>query len=102
MDRNGNVSVRVNAKAIENAVLRALSRAGEEGGENSGVAVVLRVDAAGRQTSGKVTFHLSGSAQKAMVDKGVGSLVLVVENPNIRIVMARPPCGKSGSRRGET
>lgn len=86
VDGNGNVTVNITDKAVTDAFDKALAEAKKNGNEQNGITVVLRVDT-GNKTGSNVTVNLPKTVQDTIIAKKIVNIVIVVDNPDIRISM---------------
>ena len=86
VDGNGNVTVNITAKAVTDAFENAMAEARKNGTEQNGITVVLRVNTGNRAAS-SVTVNLPKSVQDTIIGNNIVSVIVVVDNPDIRIGM---------------
>ena len=73
-------------KAVADAFEKALADAKKNGNEQNGITVILRVDT-GSKTGSNVTVNLPKTLQDTIIDKKIVNIIVVVDNPDIRIDM---------------
>ena len=86
VDSKGNVTVNITDKAVTDAFDKALAEAKKNGTEQNGITVVLRVDTSSK-TGSHVTVNLPKTVQDTIIAKEIVSVIIVVDNPDIRIGM---------------
>lgn len=86
VDGKGNVTVNLTDKTVTDAFDKALAEAKKNGTEQNGITVVLRVDT-GNKTGSNVTVNLPKAVQDTIIAKKIVSIIVVVDNPDIRVGM---------------
>ena len=86
VDGKGNVTVNITDKTVTDAFDKAFAEAKKNGTEQSGITVVLRVDT-GNKTGSNVTVNLPKAVQDTIIAKKIVSVIVVVDNPDIRVGM---------------
>ena len=86
VDSKGNVTVSLTDKTMTDAFDKALADAKKNGNEQNGITVVLRVDT-GRRTASRITINLLKTVQDTIISNKIVSIIVVVDNPHIRIGM---------------
>lgn len=81
VDRNGNATVNISDKAVVNAYDKALADA-----KQNGITLVFRVGI-GSKIASCVTVNLPKAVQDTIIAKKIVNVIIVVDNPDIRIGM---------------
>jgi len=84
VDKKGNITVNITDKTVTDAFEKALADAKKNGNEQNGITVILRVDT-GSKTGSNVTVNLPKTVQDTIIAKKIVSIIIVVDNPDIRI-----------------
>ena len=85
VDNNGNATVSITDKNINDAYNKALADAKKNGNEQNGITLVLNVDT-GNKTATSLTVNLPKTVQDTIISKKIVNTV-VVDNPDIKIGM---------------
>lgn len=86
VDNNGNASVSITDKNINDAYNKALADAKKNGNEANGITLVLNVNT-GNQTANSLTVNLPKTVQDTIISNKIVNTVVVVDNPDIKIGM---------------
>ncbi len=86
VDDKGNVTVNITDKTVVEAFEKALADAKKNGTEQNGITVVLRVNT-GNKTCSNVIINLPKAVQDTIIAKKIVSIIVVVDNPEIRVGM---------------
>ncbi|WP_099469664.1 InlB B-repeat-containing protein [Konateibacter massiliensis] len=86
VDDKSNVIVSITDKNLTDAFEKALADAKKNDTEQNGITVVLRVYT-GNKTGSNVTVNLPKAVQDTIIKKKIASIIVVVDNPDIRIGM---------------
>lgn len=86
VDGNGNATVNITAQNVTDAYNQALTYIQQNGTETSGIILVLRVDTGTRSISG-ISVNLPRTVQETIISRRIANVVVVVNNPDIRIGM---------------
>lgn len=86
VDKKGNTKVNITDRTVIDAIEKAVEDAKKNGNEQNGIAVVLRVDT-GNKVSSNVTVNLPKTVQNIIIEKKIVNILVVVDNPDIRIGM---------------
>lgn len=84
VDDNGNITVKITDKTASKALDNALADARKNGTEQNGITVVLLVET-GSKVGSNVTINLPRAVQDTIIANKVVNIVVVVDNPYIRI-----------------
>ncbi|WP_312612122.1 S-layer homology domain-containing protein [Oscillibacter sp.] len=84
VDGKGNVTVSLTDKIVTDAFNKALAEAKKNGTEQNGITLVLRVDI-GNKAGSNVAVNLPKAVQDIIIAKKIVSIIIVVDNPDIRI-----------------
>lgn len=87
VDANGNISVDLPQKTVEDAIKKAEDEARRNGNLDNGVTLVLNVSgsAAGGKTANSVTVNLPKTTQETIISNKIVNTIIVVNNPDIKI-----------------
>ena len=85
-DGKDNINVNITVKIVMDAFDKALADARKNGNEQNGITVLLRVDTGGK-TASNVTVNLSKAVQDTIIAKKIAGIVILVDNPDIKICM---------------
>lgn len=85
-DSKGNVTVNITSKTVTKAFDKALADARENGSEQNGITVLFRVET-GSEFVSNITVNLPKTVQDIIIEKKILNIIVVVDNPNIRIGM---------------
>ena len=86
VDGKGNVTVNITDKTVTDAIDKALADAKENGNEQNGITVLIRVNT-GSKNGSNVTVNLPKTLQDTIIEKKIVNIIVVVDNPDIRIGM---------------
>jgi len=86
VDSNNNATVSVTAQMINDAINKAQAEAEKNGHEQNDIALVLKIDT-GNETTGTITVNLPKAVQETIIEKGIVSTIIVVDNLDIVINM---------------
>lgn len=86
VDGSGNLTTTVTNNAITAAINSTLAQARQNGTEQNGITVILRVETGGRTVS-NVTVNLPKAVQDTIIAKKIVNIIVVVDNPDIRMGM---------------
>ncbi|MCQ5128893.1 S-layer homology domain-containing protein [Butyricicoccus faecihominis] len=87
VDANGNISVDLPQKTVEDAIKKAEDEARRNGNLDNGVTLVLNVSgsAAGGKTANSVTVNLPKTTQETIISNKIVNTIIMVNNPDIKI-----------------
>ncbi len=85
-DGKGNVVVNITDKTVIDIFDKALAIAKKNDNEQNGITVIFHVDT-GSKTSSNVTVNLPKTVQDIIIAKKIVNIIVVVDNPNIRVSM---------------
>ena len=83
VDANGNISVDLPQKTVEDAIKKAEDEARRNGNLDNGVTLVLNVQ--GSSSAGSVTVNLPKTTQETIISNKIVNTIIVVNNPDIKI-----------------
>ncbi len=86
VDGNGNATVSITDKNVNDAYNKALAEAKKNGNESNGITLVLNVNT-GNKTANSLTVNLPKTVQDTIISKKIVNTVVVVDNPDIKIGM---------------
>ena len=86
VDANGNASVSITDKNINDAYNKALADAKKNGNEQNGITLVINVNT-GNKTATSLTVNLPKTVQDTIISNKVVNTVVVVDNHDIKIGM---------------
>lgn len=84
VDANGNISVDLPQKTVEDAIKKAEDEARRNGNLDNGVTLVLNVQGGG-SSAGSVTVNLPKTTQETIISNKIVNTIIVVNNPDIKI-----------------
>ncbi len=86
VNSDGNATVNITDKAINDAYNKALADARKNGNEANGIILVLNVDT-GNKTANSLTVYLPKTVQDTIISRKIMKTVVVVDDPDIKIDM---------------
>jgi len=86
VDGKGNITVGITDKNVTDVIEKALADAKQNGNEQNGITIVLRVDN-GSKTASNVKVNLPKTVQDIIIANQIVNTIVVVDNPDIRIDM---------------
>ncbi len=86
VDSKGNITVNITEETVTEALDKAIKDTKKNGDEPSDIILILHVDT-GSKTGSNVTVNLPKAVQDAIIASKIDSIVVVVDNPDIRIDM---------------
>jgi uncharacterized repeat protein (TIGR02543 family) len=86
VDNEGKVIVNITEKYVTDMYNKAMEDAKKRGNEQNGITLVFRVETGSRTASG-ITVNLPKTVQEFIIAKKIVNIIIVVDNPDIRISM---------------
>lgn len=86
VDKKGNATADITQKNINDAIVKAKTKAKKNGTQANGIDLVLNV-VTGNKAVNNITVKFPNSVQKKIITDKIISTVVVVDNPNIKISM---------------